>query len=71
MAWQPLWTQGADAVLSMRQIWRCVERMVDLSFPGGQWDRTRDGTSIWVAFGVWQIWVPAHTLPGCSAWGSF
>ena len=34
---------GADAVLSMRQTWRRVER-IDLSFPGGQWDRTRDET---------------------------
>ena len=27
---------GADAVLLMRQTWRVVERMVDLSFPGEQ-----------------------------------
>lgn len=43
---------GADAVLSMRQTWRDVERMVDLSFPDEQWNKTRDEPSIGVAFGV-------------------
>ena len=62
---------GADAVLLMRQTWRVVDRMVDLSFPGEQWNKTRDETSIRVAFGVWQTWAPVHTLPGCSPWGSF
>ena len=70
MAWQPLWTQG-QTQFCLRGRPAGVLKDGRSEFPGGQWDRTRDETSIGVAFGVWQTWVPAHTLPGCSSWGSF